>query len=82
MGKGIEIERVCVRVWGCVKVSVCSLKLKKRERGKRAWERESLAPISKGFTDEEVKGLSSRLKKFHPQPSRLPSFLLLIAIVQ
>ncbi|KAF6718658.1 hypothetical protein FQA47_012446 [Oryzias melastigma] len=43
MRKGIETEGM--RVWGCVKVSMCSLKEKKRREGAR--EGESCTPVSK-----------------------------------
>lgn len=43
MRKGIETEGM--RMWGCVKVSMCSLKEKKRREG--AWKGESCTPVSK-----------------------------------
>ena len=47
MGKGIEIESMCVGVCESVKVCVCSLKQREMESEKKAKERESSVPVSK-----------------------------------
>lgn len=62
--------------------SVCVLIKTEMKREKKSLGERILCAHQQGFTDEEVKGLSSFLKTFPLQPALLPYCLVLIAIVQ
>lgn len=74
------IESMYVCVWVCVCVLIKTEG--EGEREKKGLRERILHACQQGFSDEEVKGLSSFPKTFPIRPVLLPYCFLLIAIVQ
>lgn len=78
----VKREYVCMRMGVCESVSVLIKTEREGEKEKKGLGERILHARQQGFSDEEVKGLSSFLKTFPIHPSLLPHCFLLIAIVQ